>query len=275
MSSITINESKCTKDGLCSIICPLQIIASPKGENPPEPKPEFSKWCIKCGHCVAICPTGAISHSCMSPDQCPPADYKSLPGPGQFEDVLRHRRSVRRFKKQPPKKETLEQMIKMAGYAPSSHNLQPIHWLIFDNRDDLNHMVGMSCDWMKQMLKQMPDAPHSPVFNQIVNAWETGKDFVLHDAPSLVIVHSKIRTGTESTDAAISLAYFDLAALSFGMGCCWAGLFMMAAKLWEPLKEYLELPKGHQLHGAMMAGYPKLKFQRLPMRNQPPIQWRK
>ncbi|MBC2715165.1 MAG: 4Fe-4S binding protein [Desulfobacteraceae bacterium] len=43
MSSITINESLCIKDGLCSIICPMQIITPPKGEIPPEPKPEFLK----------------------------------------------------------------------------------------------------------------------------------------------------------------------------------------------------------------------------------------
>jgi nitroreductase len=97
---------------------------------------------------------------------------------------------------------------------------------------------------------------------------------ILHDAPCLVIVHSKIQTGTEPTDAAISLAYFDLAALSFGLGCCWAGLFTMAAKSWKPLQEYFGLPKGHQLHGAMMIGYPKLQFQRLPVRKQPQINWR-
>jgi nitroreductase/Pyruvate/2-oxoacid:ferredoxin oxidoreductase delta subunit len=274
MRSITINDSLSTKDGLCALICPLQIIEPPKGANPPEPKPEFSKWCISCGHCVAICPTGAISHSAMSPDQCLPADYKSIPGPDQFENMLRLRRSIRRFKKKTPEKEILERMIKMAGYAPSGHNLQPVKWLVFNNRDDLKHLVGLSCDWMRDMVTQMPDSPYSPVFNQIVNAWEKGNDLVLHDAPCLVMVHSKIQTGTESTDAAIALGYFDLAALSFGLGCCWAGLFMMAAKSWKPLGEFLNLPKGHHLHGAMMTGYPKLQFQRMPVRKQPKIEWR-
>jgi nitroreductase/NAD-dependent dihydropyrimidine dehydrogenase PreA subunit len=274
MTTITITESLCIKDGLCSTICPLQIISPPKGENPPEPKPEFSKWCVSCGHCVAICPTGAISHSAMSPDRCSPADYKSIPGPDQFEKILRHRRSIRRFKTKNPEKEVLERIIKMAGYAPSGHNLQPVQWQVFNNRDELNSMVGMACDWMKHMVTQMPDAPHSLVFKEIVAAWDLRKDMILHDAPCLVIVHSKIQTGTEPTDAAISLAYFDLAALSFGLGCCWAGLFMMAAKSWKPLQEFLELPKGHQLHGAMMAGYPKLQFQRLPVRKQPQINWR-
>jgi len=274
VSSITINESLCTRDGLCAVICPLQIIAPPEGGGLPEPKPDFSKWCIKCGHCVAICPTGAIRHSAMSPDQCIPADYKSLPSPDQFENILRHRRSIRRFKRETPDKQILQRLIKMAGYAPSGHNLQSVKWLIFNTRDELKHLVSMACDWMKHMTTQMPDAPHSLIFKEIVAEWDLGRDLVLHDAPCLVIVHSKIQSGTEPTDAAISLAYFDLAALSFGLGCCWAGLFTMAAKLWQPLKDYLELPKGHELHSAMMTGYPKFEFQRVPIRKAPEIQWR-
>jgi len=274
MSSIKINESTCIKDGLCSTICPMQIIVPPKGGIPPEPKPEFSKWCIGCGHCVAICPTGAISHSIMHPDQCPPADYKSIPGPDQFEKILRLRRSVRRFKRKSPEKETLKRLIKMAGYAPSGHNLQSVRWQVFADREDLKTLVGLACDWMKHTLHEMPEAPNAPVFKEVIQARDQGKDLILHDAPCLVMVHSTIRIGTEPTDAAISLAYFDLAALSLGLGCCWAGLFTMAAKSWEPLKQYLELPKGHKLHGAMMTGYPKFEFQRLPVRKLPGIQWR-
>jgi nitroreductase len=146
--------------------------------------------------------------------------------------------------------------------------------MVFTNRDDLNRMVDLACDWMKHMLTQTPDAPYSPVFKEIIAALGLGNDLVLHDAPCLVIAHSKLQTGTEPTDAAIALAYLDLAALSFGMGCCWAGLFMMAAKSWGPLGELLNLPKGHQLHGALMVGFPKLKFQRMPVRKQPFIKWR-
>jgi len=274
MPSITINESACIKDGLCSIICPFQIISLPIDGNPPEPKPEFSKWCTSCGHCVSICPTGAISHSSMNPDQCPSADYKMIPGPDQFEHILRLRRSIRRFKRKAPEKETIERLLTMARYAPSGHNFQPVKWQVFTNQDDLNRLVGMVCDWMKHMLGEMPDAPHAPVFREVTQAWEQERDLVLHNAPSLILAHSKIQTGTEPTDAAISLSYLDLAALSLGLGCCWAGLFIMAAKSWKPLGEFLDLPKGHQLHGAMMMGYPKYEFQRLPVRNSPEILWR-
>lgn len=274
MPAITIDETLCIKDGLCSFICPMQIITPPKDEILPEPKPEFSKWCISCGHCVAICPTGALQHSSMSPEQCPPAQPELIPEPDQFEHMLRFRRSTRRFKKTPPEQKLIERLITMASYAPSGHNLQAVKWQVFREREDMKRLVGMTTDWMKHMMNEMPDAPHASVFKEVIQAWEQERDLVLHNAPSLILAHSKIQTGTEPTDAAISLAYLDLAALSLGLGCCWAGLFTMAAKFWKPLGEFLNLPKGHQLHGALMAGYPKLKFQRLPLRKLPAIEWR-
>ncbi|MFZ2630193.1 MAG: nitroreductase family protein [Desulfosalsimonadaceae bacterium] len=274
MPSITINESACIKDGLCSTICPFQIILPPKDGNPPEPKPEFSKWCTSCGHCVAICPTGALSHSGMDASQCIAADKKRIPTPDQFEHMVKYRRSTRRFKNKMPDHATIDRAIGLASYAPSGHNLQSVNWQVFTKRDDIHRLAGMTTDWMKHMLLEMPEAPHAPVFKEVTQAWDQEKDLVLHHAPCLVIVHSRIQTGTEPTDAAISLAYFDLAALSLGLGCCWAGLFTMAAKLWEPLQQFLELPRGHQLHGAMMTGYSKFEFQRVPERKQPIIQWK-
>jgi nitroreductase len=252
----------------------MQVIEPPRGVVPPKAKPDFSKWCISCGHCVSICPTGAISHSAMTPDQCPSTDYKVIPGPDQFEKILRHRRSIRRYKKKAPEKKILERMIYMASYAPSGHNLQPVNWVLVDNREKLNHLVDLACGWMKHMCAETPDAPYCPVFKEIAAAWDAGRDLVLHDAPCLVFAHSSTKTGTEAADAAIALAYLDLSALSFGLGCCWAGLFTMAAGSWKPLGEFLNLPEGHHLHGALMVGYPKLQFQRLPVRKPPAIHWR-
>jgi nitroreductase/NAD-dependent dihydropyrimidine dehydrogenase PreA subunit len=274
MPSITINDTMCIKDGLCSTICPLQIILPPQGSVPPEPAPGFDQWCISCGHCVAICPTKAIIHSRINPSQCPDADYGMIPEPDRFEHFLRLRRSTRRFKNKIPEKERIERLISMAGYAPTGHNGQPVQWLIFSGREVLDCLVDLVCDWMKHMLGEMPDSPQAPMFEQIVTKWDQGVDPVLHHAPVLILAHSRILVGTEPTDAAISLGYLDLAALSLGLGGCWAGLFTMAANFWKPLKDFLNLPKGHQLNGAMMVGYPKYKFQRLPNRKKPEIQWR-
>ena len=274
MVNITIDKSACIMDGLCSTICPLQIILPPKVNHVPEPKPGFSKWCISCGHCVAICPTGALRHSRMAPKQCSTIDYQSTLSWEQIEQTLRLRRSIRRFKETIPKKEVVERLIGLAGCAPSGHNLQPIRWQVFTNRVDLDRLVDMVCNWMTKMLDENPDLPQAPFFKKIVKAWSEGVDLVLHQTPVLIMAHSRTRTGTEATDTAIALSYIDLASLSLGLGCCWAGLIKMGIDSWEPLRKFIDLPHKHQLYGAMMVGYPKYEFQRVPLRNHSDIKWR-
>ncbi len=272
MVAIKIDAGRCIRDGLCSNICPLQIILPPEEGMIPQTGPEFARCCIKCGHCVAICPTGALRHSFITPEQCitnlePAFDLES------FERCLRRRRSTRRFKDRLPEKETLERLIGLTAYAPSGHNLQAVRWQVYRCRNDLATMVDMVCDWMKQLLSESPDAPSAPLFRKIIKDRARGGDFILHHAPILIIAHSRIRTGTEPTDAAIALSYIDCAAPGLGLGCCWAGLFKMAVKSWKPLLQFLDLPQGHHLHEALIIGYPKYVLQRVPPRKQPEIKW--
>jgi nitroreductase len=75
-------------------------------------------------------------------------------------------------------------------------------------------------------------------------------------------------------DSTICLTTFELIAFSQGIGTCWAGFFQMAASSWPPLQEALHLPEGHVLTAAMMAGYPRLRYQLLPQRQETQITWR-
>jgi hypothetical protein len=40
------------------------------------------------------------------------------------------------------------------------------------------------------------------------------------------------------------------------------------------LKEALALPEKHQAFGALMIGYPRFRYQRIPIRKEPKIIWR-
>ena len=59
MSLFMIDHEKCTRDGLCATDCPANIIAM--NEHGPEPVEGAEQSCINCGHCVAICPYGALT----------------------------------------------------------------------------------------------------------------------------------------------------------------------------------------------------------------------
>ncbi len=71
----------------------------------------------------------------------------------------------------------------------------------------------------------------------------------------------------------IALAYFDLAAISLGLGCFWDGFFTGAANSFAPIRDGIQLPDGHQIFGSLALGYPKYKYRRIPVRKPASISW--
>jgi hypothetical protein len=49
---------------------------------------------------------------------------------------------------------------------------------------------------------------------------------------------------------------------------------MAAAATFPPMQQALGLAENHQCFGAMMIGYPRFSYKRLPLRNKPEITWR-
>ena len=109
---------------------------------------------------------------------------------------------------------------------------------------------------------------------EVVKAWDNGKDMILRSAPHLVITHTVKEDMDHGGDCIISLSYLELAAHAHGLGTCWAGMLLTVANNYPPLLEALNLPNGHVLGGAMMLGYPKYKYRRLPKRKDAKIEWR-
>jgi nitroreductase/NAD-dependent dihydropyrimidine dehydrogenase PreA subunit len=273
MAYIEIDRNLCQKDGLCAAVCPMGIILG-KPKEFPQKVSGGDDICIDCGHCVAVCPTGAITQRTMSPDNCPPLESQSIWDEDQAEEFLRKRRSIRAYKNQPVEREKLEKLIDIARYAPSGHNTQPARWLVIRDADEIHAIGGLVCDWMRYMLENKPELARSLLMDKIIELWDQGVDRILRGAPHLIVAHAHKDERTAPAACTIALSYLELFAPSLGLGSCWAGFFNTAANLWQPLKDYLDLPEGHVSQGAQMVGYPKIQYQRLPLRKEPVITWR-
>ena len=124
MNLLTIDKEKCKQDGLCAADCPTAIIRFPGQGHYPELVSNAEAMCLRCGHCVAVCPHGALDHAQVHRSLCPPIDKDKALSEDQAEQFLRSRRSVRRFKDQPVAQATLQRLIEIARYAPTSSNMQ-------------------------------------------------------------------------------------------------------------------------------------------------------
>jgi nitroreductase len=123
-------------------------------------------------------------------------------------------------------------------------------------------------EWLATTIKNGGYAPLADIID-IESA-----DFFLHGAPVIVSAFAEKNRPVSTYDCAIALAYFDLAAISLGLGCFWNGFFQGAATNFPPIKDAIALPEDYQIFGSLVVGYPKYKYNRIPMRNQARITWR-
>lgn len=69
MQLMNINQETCNQDGICAAVCPAGIIEmSANGYS--AMIDDADKICIKCGHCVVVCPTASFSHNDVSLESC-------------------------------------------------------------------------------------------------------------------------------------------------------------------------------------------------------------
>jgi nitroreductase/NAD-dependent dihydropyrimidine dehydrogenase PreA subunit len=262
MTLIAIDPEKCTACGLCVLECPFDLLAQ-KVKKIPELIPGGESFCLRCGHCLAVCPAGALALDGDSPDSCEPAQKGAAIDPASMAALLKNRRSIREYKDRPVPRKEMDELMDWVRWAPTAKNVQPVDWLLVDDRAAIRDLARLTVDWARA-LNIMPE---------LVTAWDAGKDLVLRDAPLLVIAHAPADGLSPVIDSAIAAASLELAATAYGIGSCWAGYFMRAAQRCAPIADRLNLPKGHTVCAALMIGYPKLTYHRIPPRKKAAVTW--
>ena len=274
MALLQIDKEKCNRDGICATECPGMLIRMKTGDDYPEPTPDFEDFCLKCGHCVAVCPTGALSLDWLSPEECKSMRPELVVTSEQAEQFLCGRRSIRTFKKRTVQREVLERLLEIACAAPSAKNAQPWHWTVVEHPAEVGRMAGMVIDWMRSMIQAKPEAAEAMGFTRVVAAWDNGFERICRGAPHVIVAHADKSWGFATEDCTLAICLLDLYATSIGLGACWGGYFCKAVNAHPPLFEALDIPQDHLAFGAIMVGYPKFRYPRIPVRNRPRVTWK-
>ena len=267
MTLITVNKEACTKCAICTTQC--NMILGKEGVYPRQ-IPGTDEYCMRCGHCVAVCPTGALTHKEM-PDT-PPLKKPLGISFQQCAQLIKGRRSIRNYQDKAVPKAEIERILDVARFSPTGHNSQDVRWLVINDRAYMDKVRKIGWDWLRWVMKGNPQM--AQMFAGIVEMLDRGKDMFLQGAPAVVIAYGDKNNPMCATDCAIALSYFDLAAQSAGLGCCWAGFFYVSAGSYPPMIEAVALPPGCMPYGALMVGYPVYKYQRIPARKPADITYR-
>lgn len=269
---LTVDKEKCNQDGICVAECPMKIIDM-KDDGYPRAVTGADNLCIECGHCVAVCPTGAMTQADLKPEDCLEVKPEWLLDGPRAEHFLRYRRSIRSYKTRPVDKSLLEELIRVARYAPSGHNTQPVKWQVIYQAEEVHRLSGLAVDWMRHMIETHPRTAGRLHLDLVAAAWDMGIDTISRGAPHLILANGSKDNPAAQSACTIALTYLDLAAPAMGLGTCWNGFFNAAALEWEPLRQALGLKDGQANFGAMMIGFPRFNYHRMPERREPVITW--
>jgi len=274
MTLIRIDETRCKKDGFCVLDCPANILKQKDKKSVPEMIPQGDKVCMRCGHCVAVCPHDAFDHVDIPMGHSPRILKERVMDTAYATQFLRSRRSVRHYKDKPVERETIQTLIDAARYAPTGGNSQLVTWTVHTDRAKLKEMSDLTVAWMKEVLASEAGKNMPPYFPKVVAAYDAGINSITRGAPCLVVASTPGFYHNGMVDLSIALSYFELTATASGLGTCWLGLIVRALKVSEPLQSLIDLPENHTHFYAMVLGYPRFKYYRLPERNPASVVWK-
>ena len=143
-------------------------------------------------------------------------------------ELLKGRRSIRKYKNIPVEEEKLQKCLEAARWAPSASNLQPWEFMIV-TKDEIRQKFSEMHPYGKFLAE-------SPVI------------FIPLTDPS-------IHKDYHQSDTSLATMQFMIQAHALGLGTCWAGV-INRPNLEQNIKDMLNIPKKLRVLALVALGYP-------------------
>ncbi len=247
--------------------------------------------CNTCSHCVAICPKNAIEHDSLDLDQVRKLKRKPS-APDVFDEIIRGRRSIRHYKDKPVPREDLEKILNLARYSPTASNTQHVEYIVITDRAiirDLSTRIFSMGEkihgWARSVAGKTvmgalgvvkPNLSIGRYLDRIDYYQEQaseGRDYILHNAPALILVCAPAKAAFACDDCNIAAANITNYAHSLGLGTCYIGFLTLALRFNRTLRNIAGVPKGRKVFVSLVMGRPKYSFKSTTSRKKPEVKW--
>jgi nitroreductase/NAD-dependent dihydropyrimidine dehydrogenase PreA subunit len=270
---INLDPGLCNGCLECRRVCPNYVFGVAQGME--QPFVRYAEQCCACGHCIAVCPTDALSHPELSRDQFLPVVSPGI-SPQMMQALLLSRRSIRAYLQDPVSDEVVEALLAAATHGGTSSNGQTEGFVVIRSRallKDLEslvvnvlwragfkHMASgglkgrlLELKFGREMVQQYRHYHH--IFK---HRRENGEidGIVFRNAPLVIVAHGLKANSLAAANCALALRNVELLALTMGLGTCWVGYLAGAAGLSKKIGELTGVAANRRIWGALMVGYP-------------------
>jgi nitroreductase/NAD-dependent dihydropyrimidine dehydrogenase PreA subunit len=280
-----IDAQTCIACGACIEICPDRVLGA-DGSG----KAEFvGEGCMMCGHCYAVCPVEAVRIDSLENDLELVSVKQTSPGNPLapvtlmgLVDVMRSRRSCRKFKPEQLDFSVLKDLVTIGRTAPSGTNSQGWQFFVLPERQDVMKLGEATAEFYRDLNKKAANPwyrllarmfagnalgryydQYYPTIEKGLREWdEHGSDLLFHGAPAAIVVAADTSSSCPSEDALLATQNILLAAHTMGLGTCLIGFVVEAVQRDKRIASLLRLGKNEQVYSAIACGYPAVTFKR-------------
>jgi len=189
-----------------------------------------------------------------------------------FLELVKHRRTIRRFRPDPVPEEYIDNIIEAARWAPSGYNLQPWEFVVIRQKKLKDAIVQWVRDYHKLIMKtesarepwqRVPRRPsrdpewdyrNAPVFILVL-----GDTRLLKGLPTSMLFDAERRQTIFISSLANAYLYMSLAATTLGIANEWVSSVATAYPHCL-VKDLLGIPAELEIYDMMALGYPAYKL---------------
>ena len=261
---IQFNPDACIGCSRCLQDCFPHALSMEDGR----PSLTYPEFCLRCGHCIAVCPTGAVTDDEL--DMAESVPVGSHLKPEELLLQMKSRRSCRHYKATPVPKEVLLQLVNAARACPTAKNLQDIRFISVTGQ--ISALLDATLETLGEVGRTQAQTATDP--NELRRAnnfisWyrqrssDASFDPLFFHAPQLLIF---VSSAESARDTAAAAAYAELMAYACGLGALYSGYFTACADS-PRIRQLLQLAEHEHAIRCLVLGYPDIHFRRTVPRN--------